>query len=470
MPAFHSWAPSSQQSRLPLTPPDYQPAYLTPMSGVSTDQGYYSSQSYQSRQVAHGQNGREFIERYGHIPAYAAQQALTAQQPRSQDYHKSSTYLYDFPPISAPILPPIRVQDQHDHSTTQYAHAHPEPKQKEEKATGGVAAHLDYDMEVMASFVAEISQSMYATFTSTLCLADIDIVRSVTQSNKPSQQFRKYVSQILSSTRLPSSTIMLGLFYLASRMKLVSGRGDDTSSSGTVYRMLTTSLLLGSKFLDDNTFQNRSWAEVSSIPVHELNSMELQWLEGFNWCIHGPMYDENEGFFVWIGHWKDYEKKAMMAKVKEQQKLTPIDTGYYRSRSSQSSAVMSPEGPIPPRYQAAAQFDTTWIQPYVSEYSPPSAPHSGPATPDYYNSNWSYGQAAPPAYSRNSWNSNSATSAYNTQRSQPPSYHHTPSYQNQQYAQSVWTGHGSSCGCTLCTKHPEYYFNQTGYNLQPVVG
>jgi hypothetical protein len=452
MPAFHSWAPSSQQSRLPLTPPDYQPAYLTPISGVSTDQSYYSSQSYQSRQVAHGQNGREFIERYGHIPAYAAQQALTAQQPRSQDYHKSSAYLYEFPPISAPILPPIRVQEQHDHSTTQYSHAHPEPKQKEEKATGGVAAHLDYDMEVMASFVAEMSQSI------------------VTQSNKPSHQFRKYVSQILSSTRLPSSTIMLGLFYLASRMKLVSGRGDDTSASGTVYRMLTTSLLLGSKFLDDNTFQNRSWAEVSSIPVHELNSMELQWLEGFNWCIHGPMYDENEGFFVWIDHWKDYEKKAMMAKVKEQQKLTPIDTGYYRTQSSQSSALMSPEGPIPPRYQAAAQFDTTWIQPYVSEYSPPSAPHSGPATPDYYNSNWSYCQAAPPAYSRNSWNSNSATSAYNTQRSQPPSYHHTPSYQNQQYAQSVWTGHGSSCGCTLCAKHPEYYFNQTGYNMQPVVG
>lgn len=444
MPAFHSWGLSSQQSRLPLTPPDYQPAYLTPMGAVSADQGYYASQNYQSRQIPHGQNGREFIERYGHVPAYAAQQALTAQashvQPR-QDYHKSSSYMYDFPPIAAPILPPIRVQDQHDHLTTQFAHAHPEPKQKEEKATGGVAAHLDYDMDLMAAFVAEMAQSI------------------VTHSTKPSQQFRKYVSQILSSTRLPSSTIMLGLFYLASRMKIVSKRGDDISSSGTVYRMLTTSLLLGSKFLDDNTFQNRSWAEVSSIPVHELNTMELQWLEGFNWCIHGPMYDENEGFFVWIDHWKDYEKKAMTVRVKEHQKLTPIDTSYYRSQPTQPDVLMSPEGPIPPRYQQAAQYGTLW------EYSPPSAPHSGPATPDYY-SNWSYGQAAPPAYSRNSWNSNSATSAYSAQRSQPPSYHHTPSYLNQHYTHS-------SCGCTSCAKQSEYYFNnQHGYmlNMQPVVG
>ena len=467
MPAFHPWGTSSQQSRLPLTPPEYQSGYLTPMSTVSTDQGYYPSQNYQSRQIPHGQNGREFIERYGHVPAYAAQQVLTAQashvQPR-QDYHNtSSSYHYDFPAISAPILPPIRVQDQHE-LTTQFAHAHPEPKQKEEKATGGVAAHLDYDMDMMAAFVAEMAQSMYATFTSNLCLADIDIARSVTQSNKPSQQFRKYVSQILSSTRLPSSTIMLGLFYLASRMKLVSKRGDDTSSSGTVYRMLTTSLLLGSKFLDDNTFQNRSWAEVSSIPVRELNIMELQWLEGFNWCIHGPMYDENEGFFVWIDHWKDYEMKAKSLRTKEQHKLTPIDTtGYYRSQSTQPNVLLSPEGPIPPRYQQSSQFDWSGIAPYISEYSPPSAPHSGPATPDYYG-DWSHGQAAPPTYSRNSWNPNSVTSAYNIQRSQPPSYHHTPAHQN--YAQY----HGSSCGCTLCAKQSEYYFQQHAHNMQTVVG
>lgn len=466
MPSFHPWGTSSQQSRLPLTPPEYQSGYLTPMSAVSTDQSYYPSQNYQSRQIPHGQNGREFIERYGQIPAYAAQQVLTAQashvQPR-QDYHTSSSYHYDFPAISAPILPPIRVQDQHE-LTTQFAHAHPEPKQKEEKATGGVAAHLDYDMDMMAAFVAEMAQSMYATFTSNLCLADIDIARSVTQSNKPSQQFRKYVSQILSSTRLPSSTIMLGLFYLASRMKLVSKRGDDTSSSGTVYRMLTTSLLLGSKFLDDNTFQNRSWAEVSSIPVRELNVMELQWLEGFNWCIHGPMYDENEGFFVWIDHWKDYEMKAKSLRTKEQHKLTPIDTtGYYRSQSTQPNVLLSPEGPIPPRYQQSSQFDWSGIAPYISEYSPPSAPHSGPATPDYYG-DWSYGQAAPPTYSRNSWNPSSVTSAYNIQRSQPPSYHHTPAHQN--YAQY----HGSSCGCTLCAKQSEYYFQQHAHNMQTVVG
>jgi len=343
------------------------------------------------------------------------------------------------------------VQDPLEIVASQYAQAQPEPKQKEDKPTGGVAAHLDYDMDLMSSFVAEMAQGIVAPGV------------------HPTAQFRKYVSQILSSTRLPSSTIMLGLFYLASRMKKVSARGEDTKSSGTVYRMLTTCLLLGSKFLDDNTFQNRSWAEVSSIPVQDLNTMELQWLEGFNWTIHGPMYDQDEGFFMWVEHWHAYEEKTEIAKAKEVQKLAPIDTNIRHAQSYHHQPLMSPEGPIPPQYQRASQYDTQWVRPYISEYSPPSAPNSGPATPNYYTNNtWAYSQAPPP-YSRQAWTQSTA-SAYNSQRSQPPSYHHTPSYAPQ-YSHTNWgTNHGSTCGCTLCARSSDHFFNHGAYGVQPVAG
>jgi hypothetical protein len=427
------------------------------MSAVS-DQSYYSSQNYHPRLP---QSGSDFIDRYSQAPAYTAQRALSAKshnrvsQLQAQDYHNPPIYApqvqSQYYHATATILPPIRAQDPIDPYAQQYVAALPEPKPKEEKATGGVAAHLDYDMDLMSSFVAEMSQGI------------------VSPGVNPTSQYRKYVSQILSSTRLPSSTIMLGLFYLTSRMKIVAARGDEIQSSGTVYRMLTICLLLGSKFLDDNTFQNRSWAEVSSIPVQELNIMELQWLKDFNWIIHGPMYHKEEGFFKWIDHWHAYEEKAQMAKVKNIQKLAPIETNLHRSRSVIQQPLMSPEGPIPPQYQQSAQYDTQWARQYLSEYSPPSAPHSGPATPDYYNSsgNWSYTHA-PPAYSRSSWNSNQC-SAYAAQRSQPPSYQPTPSYQSQNYSQSLWAGHGPNCGCTLCAKHSDYYFSYPN-GMATVVG
>lgn len=194
MPAFHSWGPSTQKARLPPTPPDYQTAYPTPTSAIS-DQSFYSSHSYPTR---HGQSGRDFIDRYSQAPAYAAQQVLNTQAPSripqpssARDFRQIPPYVqqistqYPYGPVAAPILPPIRVQEPLDIVASQFPQAHPEPKQKEDKPTGGVAAHLDYDMDLMSSFVAEMAQGIVAPGV------------------HPTTQFRKYVSQILSSTRLP---------------------------------------------------------------------------------------------------------------------------------------------------------------------------------------------------------------------------------------------------------------------------
>ncbi len=47
-----------------------------------------------------------------------------------------------------------------DHFAGPYGSQRTEVKAKEEKPTGGVAQHLDYDMDLMSSFVAEISQKL----------------------------------------------------------------------------------------------------------------------------------------------------------------------------------------------------------------------------------------------------------------------------------------------------------------------
>jgi len=281
-------------------------------------------------------------------------------------------------------------------------------------------------------------------------------------SAAPTPQFRKYVSQILSSTRLPSSTIMLGLFYLQERMKIEKG---DLSASSSLMKMLTTCLLLGSKFLDDNTFQNRSWAEVSSIPVQELNAMELAWLKDFNWEIHGLMYDPDQGFFMWIEHWHSYEEKAQFAQAKSSHKLAPINTNLSR-QSHLHQPLMSPEGPIPPQYQHGAQYDAPWPRSH-SEYSPPSTHHSGPTTPDHY-ANWNYATIAD-TYSRASWNAPSK-SAYSGQRGQALPYYASQYGQGYQHVNN-WSPHGAHCGCGLCSRQSaDYYMSHPGYHAQSVAG
>jgi hypothetical protein len=375
------------------------------------------------------------------------------------------------------ILPPIRTSTKlpsMDSAVPPQYRRHDPPVQieqqqqqrpKEEKSTGGVAAHLDYEMDQMSDFVAEMAQGMYALYTSKLALSDIDLIRSIYPGTTVTPQFRKYVLQILSSTRLPSSTILLGLYYLAARVRMLSAADIYTSGNSHLYRMLTISLILGSKFLDDNTFQNRSWAEVSNIPVAELNGLELEWLFGFDWKIHERIHDKQDGFMTWRAHWDTWRVKASVRAHDSRVKLSPIDTGIQRHHHRPvQTPMLSPDGPIPPQYQSA-----TWMSAMSSDYSPPSAPHSGPNTPDYYQAApWPYGNAPPP-YSRNWPAAPPPQYSHTLNRSQPPSYHHTPAY-SQPFSPPVWTGHGSSCGCPYCAKHQENYLPSMHFGIQPVAG
>jgi hypothetical protein len=233
--------------------------------------------------------------------------------------------------------------------------------------------------------------------------------------------------------------------------------------------MLTVALLLGSKFLDDNTFQNKSWAEVSNIPVAELNSMELEWLFAFDWKIHDRIYDQQDGFASWRAHWDTWRAKANARVQESRQTLAPLDNNIVRSNQGTTKPLMSPEGPIPLQYQRSLNLENSWLNPTASEYSPPSAPHSGPNTPDYYSVGpWVYSNPPPP-YSRAWIAPPPQYMPPSAPRSQPPSYHHTPAY-GLPFAQSVWTGHGSSCGCMYCAKHVENYMCNNAFpSLQPIL-
>ncbi|MCJ1361027.1 hypothetical protein MMC16_000123 [Acarospora aff. strigata] len=479
---------------MPLTPPDYLPGYTaSACGGIQGGQLPYGVHSGTTlRHEEHVYERKQHHTQAAVFPgpapiAYQQQQLPPLPYNLAGDAMTHSEQLYG--PIAAPVLPPIRVQErpgmeeiiaQHRRQQQQQQQSRTDQHPRDEKAVGGVAAYLDYEMDQMSEFVSEMAQGMYDLYVSRICLADIDIVRSVHPGSPAPQAFRKYVSQILSSTRLPSSTILLGLYYLATRMTMLSANGNYKASSGQVYRMLTTSLLLGSKFLDDNTFQNRSWSEVSNIPVTELNTLEIEWLLAINWNMHVDPYD-NQGFMSWRSHWEDWQEK-IATRAADALKLTPLDTNVRRERSVHKAL---PPAPLyPPQYvessygsigieRQLAQFrNSMHYDPWSSsrssmDLSPPSASGTGPNTPDYYGQQgpWSY-NPAPPPYTLRSIPSNIPPAALLP--SQPPSYHHTPYVHP--YRHNTWNGHGSGCGCLYCARHQESYFMGHNFGAQSVAG
>ena len=383
---------------------------------------------------------------------------------------------------SAPLLPPIRIPDRSLGDYQQQVRRKRAPtvtQPKEEKAIGGVAAHLDYEMEDMVDFVSQTAQGMYDIYASRICLADIDMTRSVVKSKASvNPDFRKYVSQVLTSTRLPSSTILLGLYYLAQRMTLLSANATFNYGTGQVYRMLTIALLLGSKFLDDNTFQNRSWSEVSNIPVKEINALEVEWLVAINWNMHIDLKDP-EGFQRWQRQWNASQasmRDQSLVQSLMQTHLTGDKINVQRQRSVRQRS--SPIGHQMPLYTGTpiesglkshphSQWNTPRYDPWQgsrahTEYSPPSAPETGPTTPEWYGTHGGFGfgqglqqgcptlKMPPPLQVLPS--------------NAPPSGFHTP--YSQQYPSY---GHGNTCGCAYCMPYHDRYL-MTGYGAQSVVG
>lgn len=453
MPSFY---PRHNMPRQLLTPPEFVPSYHSGCGTTYQQQNHYAGQPTIRQQ----DDGYDFADRYG--------QLAIAMPPM---YPQAGTYLSNAPPSLPPassfyeqsgatILPPMRVQPGHSMAEAaiqqqraqEYTQRVNQPA-KEEKPVGGVSAKLDYDMDVMTDFVCETALQL------------------ITPGRMTPPSFKKWVHQVLCATRLPSATILLSMFYLANRMPmLVSEPKTDTH----LFRLLTIALVLGSKFLDDNTFINRSWSEVSGIRVDELNRLEMDWLNAIDYKLHRDP-TEHHGWDTWSDHWKVYQNQASV-RAGRANKLSPIDTSVHR-RSLNPNKPLPPlplQAYNPPPYEFTPKSAQSSYLPSYSQYdpwraandhSPMSAPTTGPTTPEYYGTAGPWAPAE--GYSRRTmfgFPPLSQPAPVATQQSSnygPPAYH-------TQYNNSTWNQHGVNCGCSYCSQRHPPYFMASSYGPQAV--
>jgi hypothetical protein len=375
-------------------------------------------------------------------------------------------------PMLGPILPPIRGYESAQHLDRSHSHAQaPRERQenrqqekRDEKPVGGVSAKLDYEMEDMTDFVAETSQAMYAFLTNpVICLADIDFAGSISLNGATPPGFRKWVSQVLSATRLPSSTILLAFDYLSEHMRNIQSPHPVEAGEMELHRLLTTALILGSKFLDDNTFINKSWAEVSGIEVEILNYMEREWLKEISFGLHRDPNTQH-GFQSFLARWKHFEmnRSAQNMRSKQQPAMNTNAPGQVwmprHMCSPPNTGDFSPRG-IYGANGPATSYPTPVFSDYAPSYgtrsantSPPSAPYTGPTTPEYHGQHATWGSLNGNLnYSRMATTTYAATQ--NMSAISRPATHAPPFVPMAFSAAPVYSsGHGPECFCVPCNR------------------
>ncbi|KAI7869033.1 cyclin-domain-containing protein [Spinellus fusiger] len=94
--------------------------------------------------------------------------------------------------------------------------------------------------------------------------------------------FKRFVLQVLTATRLTESVVYLAMKFIAI---LLHSNPTIQGDEGSEYRLLIVALMLSNKFLDDITFTNKTWAEVSGMKLQDLNVMEAEFLYALDYNL-----------------------------------------------------------------------------------------------------------------------------------------------------------------------------------------
>ncbi|KAF2276798.1 uncharacterized protein EI97DRAFT_490285 [Westerdykella ornata] len=286
-----------------------------------------------------------------------AKRAVFTQQPREVPLHERS---HPLPGVTAVRPPPSR-----NSPPTQRHQQHPArgsgegQAQQQKKST--VAPNLRIPesictpQESLPQLAAEITCLFWfensSTLKQVLNSASPYPTQPLVPDAIPKTAFRKWVGTILSTTQVAQNVIILALLFI---WRLKKANPTVKGMPGSEYRLLTVALMLGNKFLDDNTYTNKTWAEVSGILVQEVHLMEVEFLSNMRYSLFTSKEQWDE-WHVLLGKFGTFYDRA--SKVPPPTAISPIGTTTPLLLTPSQQYV-----PSPPTQQK--------MPPYSMSYSP----------------------------------------------------------------------------------------------------
>lgn len=187
--------------------------------------------------------------------------------------------------------------------------------------------------------------------------------------------FVSFMQKLLETTQVSQSVIVLSLHYI---WRLKERNRFTAGLPGSEFRIAVAALMMANKFLDDNTYTNKTWSEVSGIELAEISRMEKEFLMGidFNLYISKKTYDSWMHLLRGLVHAKERECRRLRhtrtrhrtPRHSHTQPMSAAPIRSYRWRchsTSHRARSTSPEQPVHPRTYSSS-YHVTPPNPVVS--------------------------------------------------------------------------------------------------------
>ncbi|KAI0083171.1 hypothetical protein BDY19DRAFT_998786 [Irpex rosettiformis] len=243
----------------------------------------------------------------------------------------------------------------------------------------------------------------------------------------------RFMQKVLETTQVSQSVIVLALHYIY-RLKIHNRYTNG--QSGSEYRVAIAALMMANKFLDDNTYMNKTRSEASGIGLEETNKTEREFLLGIDSCL----YVDKATYISWL----NLLKGLVLAKEKDcrhwrRSPRTPLvltsSAGLGRSLSALSSRSppLAQYTPSPSSHldlSPPSRLDLTPPHPLTSTLSPrpPPLAQYAPPPPSHLDLSWLV-RSLPTLSSRPpplAWYAPSPPSHYNYECDHDCDYAHAP--------------------------------------------
>ncbi|KAK0125334.1 hypothetical protein ONS96_009183 [Cadophora gregata f. sp. sojae] len=367
----------AQFHSLPHLPPVYLEAPIR--EGLRTPPTDEMATAYQNSNFTHGYPASGRSSEYLSVESTPSSYGGTYNHNPPQQQTRQYMSMIQPPPASASTLrkevqAPLAVISQppspEPAQRTSYL-SHDEPSRRK-STTDTIRPNMQIPKSIsptggsLAEFAAQITCLFWFESTDTLQKAERELpptatVKKLEKEALPSSGFRKWVVTILSTTQVTENVIILALLFI---YRLKTSNPAVKGRSGSEYRLLTVALMLGNKFLDDNTYTNKTWAEVSGIAVGEIHVMEVEFLSNMRYSLLASKEQ-----------WADWHEKLRNIR-------------NYCNRAAEAPTQVSP--------QTYMTLHPNLPSPPSTQTSPPTHPHLPPSSSFMNGHQWPVNNSLPP--------------------------------------------------------------------------
>jgi len=116
----------------------------------------------------------------------------------------------------------------------------------------------------------------------------------------------------LTRSKSTFTSVVLGLYYVnlyskaTQNTKLTANGRIVSLDTFSLYTLFTLGLVCASKYLEDNTFTNKAWSEISKIPLNQINTLEM----GFLTILQFNVHINEQRYSQWLNYLLDFVAKS----------------------------------------------------------------------------------------------------------------------------------------------------------------